>query len=182
MARRAGRSSRPRWWRREAATRSATSTGPRRAAASGLKKQAQIDELIAFFRARRGKAYGFRFKDWTDYKTTGQLLGTGDDTKTQFQLVKHYPSGSVIEVRTIGKPVAGTVKVYLDGAEQLSGWSIDTTTGIVTFGTPPTLGVEVTADFEFDVPVRFDTDHMAVTIESYRLHGWQQIPIVELRS
>jgi ribosomal protein L3 len=78
--------------------------------ASGLKKQAQIDELIAFFRARRGKAYGFRFKDWTDYKATGQLLGTGDDAQTQFQLVKHYPSGSVIEVRTITKPVAGTVK------------------------------------------------------------------------
>jgi uncharacterized protein (TIGR02217 family) len=81
--------------------------------ASGLKKQAQIDELIAFFRARRGKASGFRFKDWTDYKATGQLLGTGDDADTQFQLVKHYPSGSVIEVGTITKPVAGTVKVYL---------------------------------------------------------------------
>jgi uncharacterized protein (TIGR02217 family) len=46
----------------------------------------------------------------------------------------------------------------------------------------PALGVEVTADFEFDVPVRFDTDHMAVTIETYRLHNWQQIPIVELRT
>jgi uncharacterized protein (TIGR02217 family) len=149
--------------------------------ASGLKKQAQIDELIAFFRARRGKAYGFRFKDWTDYQATGQLLGTGDDVLTQFQLVKHYPSGSVIEVRTITKPLAGTVKAYLNSVEQLSGWSIDTTTGLVTFTTAPALGVEVTADFEFDVPVRFDTDHMAVTIESYRLHNWQQIPIVELR-
>jgi uncharacterized protein (TIGR02217 family) len=129
----------------------------------GCREQAQIDDLIAFFRARRGKAYGFRFKDWTDYKADGQLLGTGDDATTQFQLVKHYPSGSVIEVRTITKPVAGTVKVYLDGIEQLSGWSVDTTTGLVTFGTPPALGVEVTGDFEFDVPVRFDTDHMAVT-------------------
>jgi uncharacterized protein (TIGR02217 family) len=98
--------------------------------ASGLKKQPQIDELIAFFRARRGRAYGFRFKDWTDYKAIGQLLGTGDDVLTQFQLVKHYPSG-VIEVRTITKPVAGTVKVYLDGIEQTSGWSVDTTTGLV---------------------------------------------------
>jgi uncharacterized protein (TIGR02217 family) len=149
--------------------------------ASGLKKQAQIDELIAFFRARRGKAYGFRFKDWTDHKAAGQLLGTGDDAQTQFQLVKHYSSGSVIEVRTISKPVAGTVKVDLDDVEQLSGWSVDTTTGIVTFGTAPALGIEMTADFAFDVPVRFDTDHMAVTIESYRLHNWQQIPIVELR-
>ena len=106
----------------------------------------------------------------------------GHQTLQTIQLVKEYPSGSVIEVRTITKPVAGTVKVYLDGVEQLSGWSVDTTTGLVTFGTPPALGVEVTADFEFDVPVRFDTDHMAVTIESYRLHAWQQIPIVELRT
>src|SRR4029453_17117387 len=87
-------------------------------------------------------------------KGTGQLLGTGDGTQTEFQLLKHYPSGSVIEVRTISKPVAGTVKVYLDGVEQLSGWSVDTTTGLVTFSTAPAAGVEVTADFEFDVPVR----------------------------
>ena len=88
----------------------------------------------------------------------------------------------MIEVRTITKPVTGTMKVYLDGVEQLSGWSVDTTTGLVTFSAPPAVGVEVTADFEFDVPVRFDTDHMAVTIETYRLHAWQQIPIVELRT
>jgi uncharacterized protein (TIGR02217 family) len=61
------------------------------------------------------------------------------------------------------------------------GWSVDTTTGLVTFSTAPTLGVEISAGFEFDVPVRFDTDHMAVTVETYRLHAWQQIPIVELR-
>jgi uncharacterized protein (TIGR02217 family) len=120
-------------------------------------------------------------EDWTDYQATGQLLGTGDDVQTQFQLVKHYPSGSVTEVRTITKPVAGAAKVYLDSVEQLSGWSVDTTTGLVTFGTAPALDIDVTADFEFDVPVRFDTDHMAVTIETYRLHNWQQIPIVELR-
>jgi hypothetical protein len=76
----------------------------------------------------------------------------------------------VIEVRTITKPVAGTVKVYLDDVEQLSGGSVDTTTGLVTFSVPPAVGVEITADFAFDVPVRFDTDHMAVTIESFKLH------------
>jgi uncharacterized protein (TIGR02217 family) len=121
-------------------------------------------------------------EDWTDYQATEQLLGTGDDVQTQFQLVKHYASGSVIEVRTITKPVAGTVKVYLDNVEQLAGWSVDTTTGLVTFSTAPMLDVEVTADFAFDVPVRFDTDHMAVTIETHQLHTWQQIPIVELRT
>jgi uncharacterized protein (TIGR02217 family) len=150
--------------------------------ASGLKKQAQIDELIAFFRARKGKAYGFRFKDWTDYKATGQLIGTGDGAIETFQLIKRYPSGSVIEARTITKPVAGTVRVYKDAVEQLAGWSVDVTTGILTFTTAPATGVAITADFELDVPVRFDTDHMAVTIESFRLHRWQQIPIVELRT
>jgi hypothetical protein len=80
-----------------------------------------MDELIAFFRARKGKAYGFRFKDWTDYKATSQLIGTGDGAIKTFQLVKRYPSGSVVEVRTITKPIAGTVRVYKDGVEQLSG-------------------------------------------------------------
>jgi uncharacterized protein (TIGR02217 family) len=149
---------------------------------SGLKNQQQLDALIAFFRARKGKAYGFRFKDSTDFKATGQLLGTGDDTTTTFQLVKLYPSGSAFEARSIVKPVAGTLKVYLDGVEVLSDWSVDVTTGIVTFTSPPAQDVDVTADFEFDVPVRFDTDHIAVTIETYKLHRWQQIPIVELRA
>ena len=148
---------------------------------SGLKDQARLDELIAFFRARKGRAYGFRFKDWTDYKATGQLLGTGDDARTQFQLVKHYPSGSVIEIRPVTKPVAGTVRIYQDAIEQLAGWSVDVTTGLITFTAAPMVGVQITADFEFDVPVRFDTDHMAVTIETFGLHRWQQIPIVELR-
>ena len=149
--------------------------------ASGLKNQQQLDELIAFFRARKGRAYGFRFKDWTDFKATGQLLGTGDGVQTQFQVVSRYPSGSVVEVRTVRKPVAGTVRIYKDGVEQLSGWSVNVTTGLITFSTAPAADVEITADFEFDVPVRFDTDHMAVTIETFRLHRWQQIPIVELR-
>ncbi|MDH3660442.1 MAG: DUF2460 domain-containing protein [Alphaproteobacteria bacterium] len=148
---------------------------------TGLKNQQQLDTLIAFFRSRKGKAYGFRFKDWTDFKATGQLLGTGDNATTTFQLVKHYPSGNSIELRSIVKPVAGTVAIYLDSVEQLSGWSVDVTTGIVTFTSAPAQDVEVSADFEFDVPVRFDTDHMAVTIETYKLHRWQQIPIVELR-
>jgi uncharacterized protein (TIGR02217 family) len=87
----------------------------------------------------------------------------------------------VVETRPISKPVAGTVRIFFDGVEQLANWSVDVTNGVVTFTTPPAQDVDVTADFEFDVPVRFDTDHMAVTIETYKLHRWQQIPIVELR-
>ncbi len=74
------------------------------------------------------------------------------------------------------------MRVYKDGVEQLSGWAVDVATGIVSFTTAPAASVAITADFELDVPVRFDTDHMAVTIESSKLHRWQQIPIVELRT
>jgi Conserved hypothetical protein 2217 (DUF2460) len=92
------------------------------------------------------------------------------------------PSAEVVGACTPTGPVAGTVRVYKEGAEPLSGWSVDVTAGIVTFTTAPAAGVAITADFELDVPVRFDTDHMAVTIESFKLHRWQQIPIVELRT
>lgn len=149
--------------------------------ASGLKKQTQLDALIAFFRARKGRAHGFRFKDWTDYKATAQALGTGNGTITTFQLIRTYSSGGTTDVRTITKPVAGTVKVYLAGVLQASGWSVNTTTGIVTFTAAPGNNVTVSADYEFDVPVRFDTDRMAVTIEQINLHQWSGIPIIEIR-
>lgn len=84
-------------------------------------------------------------------------------------------------MRTITKPVAGTVKVYLAGVQQTSGWSANTTTGVITFTNAPGNGVSVSADYEFDVPVRFDTDRMAVTIEQINLHQWSGIPIIEIR-
>ena len=149
--------------------------------ASGLKHQAQLNTLIAFFRARKGKAYGFRFKDWTDYKVTGQALGAGDGMTKTFQLVKSYISGAGSETRTITKPVLGTVVPYLGGAKQTSGWSVNTATGLLSFVLAPAQGVAVTADFEFDVPVRFDTDSMAVSIEQFDLHQWSDIPVIEIR-
>ena len=149
--------------------------------ASGLKRREQVAALIAFFRARKGRAHGFRFKDWTDHQAIGQALGTGDGTTTSFQLVKRYPSGSEVESRTITKPVAGTVKLYLDAVQATSGWSVDTATGLVTFATAPAAGVLLTADFEFDLPARFDTDRMEITIETFELGRWGQIPVDELR-
>ena len=149
--------------------------------AHGLKKRTHVAELISFFRARRGRAYGFRFKDWTDHQALAQSLGVGDGATKTFQLAKHYPSGGVIETRVITKPVAGTVKVYRDGVEAVSGWTVDTTTGVISFTTAPAVVVQVTADFSFDVPVRFDSDQMEVTIETFQLGTWGQIPVVEIR-
>jgi uncharacterized protein (TIGR02217 family) len=149
--------------------------------ASGLRDREHVAELIAFFRARRGRAHGFRFKDWTDYQGTAQVLGTGNGSNKNFQLVKNYASGGVIESRIITKPVYATVQIYRNGVLVTSGVATDPVTGLVTFSAAPANGVVVTADYEFDVPVRFDTDQMNVTIETYDLGTWAQVPIVEIR-
>lgn len=149
--------------------------------ASGVKTETQWQALISFFRARRGKAVGFRFKDWSDYKAESVQIGVGDDSTTEFQLVKIYSSGSVAVSRTITKPVSGTVDIYVDSVLQSSGVSVDTTTGVVTFSSAPALGEVITADFEFDVPVRFDTDEMAVSMDSFDAGNWSSIPLIEVR-
>lgn len=150
-------------------------------AAYGVRTQSQLDALIGFFRARKGRADGFRFKDWTDYKTTAHPIGTGNGSATQFQLVKTYASGSVTETRIVTKPVAGSVSVYLAGILQTSGVTISTTTGIITFATAPGNGVAITASFEFDVPVRFDTDRLSAALESYGISTVNDIPLIEVR-
>lgn len=148
---------------------------------TGIKMKTDMDAVIAFFRARFGKAYGFRFKDWSDYQAVGQVIGTGNGVLTAFQLVKLYTSGSNSYSREIKKPVSGTVKIYLNGVLQGSGYSVDLTTGIVTFSSAPGNTVVVSADFDFDVPVRFDTDTLAVRTDGPGIYVWDAIPVVEIR-
>ena len=143
--------------------------------ASGVKTEAQWQALIAFFRARRGMAIGFRFKDWSDYKAENQPLKSLGGN--EYQLVKQYVSGAAVYERDITKPVSGSVKLYEDSILQASGWSIDTTTGIITTSLSGTL----TADFEFDVPVRFDTDEMSISMDSFDDGNWGSIPLIEVR-
>ena len=158
--------------------------------AYGIRRADDLAAVVAFFEARNGRLHGFRFKDWGDHKSclpsgapapTDQAIGTGHGTTTAFQLVKRYASGSQTWVRTITKPVAGTVRIALDGAEQIAGWSVDTTTGVVTFDNAPAAGVAVTAGFAFDVPVRFDTDALDVTLDLERLGSITSIPLLEIR-
>lgn len=143
--------------------------------ASGIKTESQWQALISFFRARRGKAVGFRFKDWSDYKGENQPINniSGND----YQMVKQYSSGAVAVEREITKPVAGTIKLYEDSVLQAGGWSVDTATGIITTALSGTL----TVDFEFDVPVRFDTDEMSISMDSFDAGNWNSIPLIEVR-
>ena len=146
--------------------------------------------MVAFFEARNGRLHGFRFKDWGDHKSclpsgtpapTDQQIGTGDGVATTFQLVKRYSSGAQSWTRAITKPVAGTVTIALNGAPQPSGWSVSTSTGLVTFAAAPAADVAVTAGFAFDVPVRFDTDALDVTLDLERLGSITSIPLLEIR-
>lgn len=150
--------------------------------AHGVKTKAQLDTLIAFFRARRGRAHGFRFKDWADFQAVEENIGVGDNSTTIFQLVKNYISGSQSEQREITKPVDGTVNIYIDDVLQSSGVSVDTTTGLVTFSVAPAADEIITASYEFDVPVRFDTDRLSASLDQYGSHSWYDIPLIEIRS
>ena len=151
-------------------------------AAHGVKNENQMRKLLAFFRARRGKAYGFRFKDWLDYTGIKQIVGIGDGKTSSFQLTKTYTDdGGYTEVRKIRKPVVGSVKIYVDGAEVLTGWSVNFTNGIINFIAPVAIDNIVTADYEFDVPVRFDTDHCPQSIKDWNIYSWDNIPLVEIR-
>ena len=159
-------------------------------AAYGIRRADDLAAVVAFFEARNGRLYGFRWKDWGDYKSClpsgtpaaiDQAIGTGDGTTSVFQLVKAYTSGAQTWVRSITKPVAGTVAVALDGVVQASGWSVDATTGQITFATAPATSIAITAEFEFDVPVRFDTDMLDVTHDIERLGSITSIPLIEVR-
>ena len=108
----------------------------------GIRRSDDLAAVVAFFAARNARLYGFRYKDWADYKSnlpsqaitpTDQQIGTGTGSLKTFQLAKRYNSGAQTWVRSIAKPVAGTVRVALGVVEQMSGWTLDSTTGVVTF-------------------------------------------------
>jgi uncharacterized protein (TIGR02217 family) len=158
--------------------------------AYGIRRADDLAAVVAFFEARNGRLHGFRFKDWADFKSclpsqtpaaTNQSIGTGNGAATLFQLTKRYTSGAQSWTRVITKPVAGTVTIALNGTPQASGWSVSTTTGLITFTTAPAAGVAISAGFEFDVPVRCDTDVLDVTLDLERLGSITSIPLIELR-
>lgn len=160
----------------------------------GIKTQAQMDLVRDFFYARQGMAFGFRFRDWTDYKLTRQVIGTTDGDTQAFQIFKRYTSNSVNYDRDLTKIVADgdveslTLIVWVGGAAIDEGggageFSIDMNTGIVTLGSLlyTVSGDDVEVQCEFDVPVRFDTDLLAVSIDNFSSESWNSIPLVEIR-
>jgi uncharacterized protein (TIGR02217 family) len=161
----------------------------------GVRSLDDLHAVIAFFEARRGRLHGFRWKDKVDHASgvpgtpitpMDEILGTGDGTVATFSLVKAYASGGATYARPIAKPVEGTVRVAVDGVEQTlaTDFVVDHNTGVVTFlsGHEPGPGQSVTAGFEFDVPVRFDTDFLDVNLTSFDAGDIPSIPLVEIRT
>ena len=151
-----------------------------------------IEALISFFEARRGQLFGFRWKDWSDFKSSiasqepgfeDQVIATGDGARVSFQLSKTYRSGETSYVRPVSKPVQGTVRIGVEQDELKEGidFEVDTTSGIVTLAQPPVENLVVTAGFEFDVPVRFDTDHIQTSVASFQAGDVPNVPVVEVR-
>ena len=155
-------------------------------AGPGVRGDAELEALLSFFRARRGPAVAFRFRDPFDNSSnvmTGapgpidQVIGKGDGTSDSFELVKSYGSG---EQRRISRPASGTVRIAVDGAELVTGWVLDAK-GVVRFDDPPASGAAVTAGFLFDVPVRFAEDRIEVNRATFLAGEAPSVPLIEVR-
>jgi uncharacterized protein (TIGR02217 family) len=160
----------------------------------GVASLEDLHRVLVFFEERRGRLYGFRWRDPLDFKSSSpgraitaldQEIGTGSGTRATFQLSKAYGRDFAPWVRTIHKPVAGSVLVAVDGALVSLGttYAVDTVTGMVRFLAPhiPAAGAKVSAGFEYHVPVRFDTDSLDVNLHGFKAGAIPNIPIVEIR-
>ena len=161
--------------------------------------QTDVSDLISFFYTVRGRAFSFRFKDWSDSEVgrengtdiSAQFIALGDDTTTVFQLFKRYAfGGSTPHDRTITKIVPGSEEIFLEGVLQTDpgDYTLDDDTGLLTFVTAPAstggsgpLSEEVvTARFDFDVHGRLDIDDLKINMETFNAGSWPQVPLVEL--
>jgi uncharacterized protein (TIGR02217 family) len=147
-----------------------------------------LHALQAFFEARRGRLQAFRFRDFVDWKSCppqqaisplDQPLGVGDGARDAFQLVKVYGEGEDAYARPIRKPVAGSVRIAVNGVET-SAFTVAAATGVATFAAPPSPGAVLTAGFHFDTPVRFDTDRLEATLEAVGAGRAASVPLVEV--
>lgn len=148
---------------------------------TGVREKADMDDLLSFFYQVRGKAVGFRFKDWGDYELTNEQFGTGNSSQLQFQLTKTYGTGATAYVRRITKPVTGTLAITVNMVPQTEGvdFTVDYSTGIVTFAIAPG-AYAIRASGEFDVPCRFDTDKLPRSYEDWQALS-TSVAIVELK-
>jgi uncharacterized protein (TIGR02217 family) len=143
-----------------------------------LYSSKDIEIIQTWFRVTRGKAIGFRFRDALDYSGQKELIGIGNNQQSSFQLKKFYNIGKYNFVRKIIKPTIGSVKIYID--EQLTEADINIKNGLISLPTPPKDKQEIRADFQFDIPVRFNSDLLQTSYHSFNLYRIEQLELVEI--
>jgi len=149
----------------------------------GIREKGDMETVLDFFYACRGRATGFRFKDWTDYQIVNETAQQHNGSTTVYQITKNYTVGGQSYARAIRKPISGTLSGVTANAVAVTAgvdFTVDYTTGLMTFGSAPATPV-VVGYCEFDVPVRFDTDNLEITAEAAELESIQSIPLVEIR-
>ena len=158
----------------------------------GMRSLDDVHNVLAFFEERRGRLYGFRWKDHADFKSCkpsqnpdsgDHQIGTGDGTQVAYQLIKNYGTSTNQYVRTICKPVQGTVTIAIDGSEKSSpaDYTLDASTGMISFVIAPSPDQIISAGFEFDVPVRFDTDSIEISLDAFSAGQIPDIAILEVK-
>lgn len=154
----------------------------------GIQTKENFQTVLAFFYTKFGKAHSFRFKDWSDFEIgkdatdTPQTIGTGDANTTVFPIVRRYATAGFTFDRVLEKiNVTPSPRAFLDGVEQFSGFTFQTGDATITWSVAPGAGVLVGVICEFDVIVRFDTDHFPITLETFDAGTIPNIPITEVR-
>ena len=156
----------------------------------GVKTFADLACIVDFFEERRGRLYGFRWRDRVDHSSAppgrapapgDQAIGQGDGARRTFQLVKTYGGAFAPYARDITKPVAGSLRIAVAGAEIAAAqFALDATSGLVTLALAPPAGAAVTAGFLFDTPARFDTDYLEIDQSGFEAGDMPKIPILEI--
>lgn len=161
-------------------------------AGTGVKSFDDLHMVTAFFEARRGSLHTFRFRDPFDYKSclasatpiaTDQPLGAGDGSNRRFPLAKRYGSGPESYDRPIQMPVVATIKVAVNGTNvAAANFEFDFATSEIVFdpGFTPALGANVTAGYEFDVPVRFDMEQLSISLAAFTAGQIPSVPLIEV--
>lgn len=161
-------------------------------AGTGVRTLALLSQVTAFFEERRGRLYGFRWRDGADDRScapgavpspTDQLIGLGDGTTRSFGLVKTYGGAFAPYRRPITRPVISSLRIAVAGVEQaLARWAFDPDARAILFAANaiPPAGAEIRAGYIFDVPVRFDTDHLDIDQTDLTQGRIPTIPILEI--
>jgi uncharacterized protein (TIGR02217 family) len=158
-----------------------------------VKDRTRLAEFIDFWMTVRGDAYTFKFWDPSDFEVGtayvndeiayvgSTQIGTGNGVSTTFQLVKKYGGAVNPLVRPISKPIAGTVKIYVNGVEKTSGVAIDYLTGVVTLTPAPPNTHPVAWAGHFYCEASFENPDVLFRLDSPQVGEWVNITLGEER-